>query len=312
MHLEVMRRFYLLLLWVGLLPSLFGAEFKLLNGDKLIGEPAGVSEDGLVVRLDVGGFSPRVGWGKLTQETLKQLMENPQAKPFVEPFIEVPVEIKQKERAKKKEIIVKEVPHVDRPAGTGGFVSMLFKPPAIVIVLLLYVANIYAGIEIARFKGRPLAIVGAVCAFLPILGPLIFLATPGFGPGGEYQEATAPPDNSQLGAPDVQKAAGAGGGGLGLAGGHAKKPEAGGADPLFTRADSTFDRRFFETKFTPFFRLVPSEDKVLFVKTAKGEFQAKRISRISMNEMHLQLAKGNTEVPVPFGEILEAQVRART
>jgi hypothetical protein len=310
MHLEVMRRFYLLVLLGGMLQSLFGAEFKLLNGDVLIGEPAGITEDGLVVRLDVGGFSARVGWGKLTQETLKQLSENPQAKPFVEPFIDIPVEIKQKERAKKKEIIVKEVPHVDRPAVKGGFVAMLFKPPAIVIVLLLYVANIYAGVEIARFKGRPLAIVGAVCAFLPILGPLIFLATPGFGPGGEHHEV-APPDNSQVGAPDVQKTAGAAGG-LGLAGGHAKKPDAGGSDPLFTRADSTFDRRFFETKFTPFFRMVPSEDKVLFVKTAKGEFQAKRISRISMNEMHLQLAKGGAEVPVPFGEVLEAQVRAKS
>lgn len=311
MHLEVMRRFYLLLLLAGLLPSLFGAEFKLLNGDILIGEPAGITEDGLVVRLDVGGFSPRVGWGKLTQETLKQLNENPQAKPFVEPFIEIPVEIKQKERAKKKEIIVKEVPHVERPVATGAFVSTLFKPPAIVIVLLLYIANIYAGVEIARFKGRPLAIVGAVCAFLPVLGPLIFLATPGFGPGGDHHEHVAAPDNSQQGAPDVQKGAGAASG-LGLAGGHAKKPDTGGPDPLFTRADSTFDRRFFETKFTPFFRMVPSEDKVLYVKTAKGEFQAKRISRISMNEMHLQLAKGNTEVPVPFGEVLEAQVRAKT
>src|SRR4051812_35662404 len=96
MHLEVMRRFYLLLLLIGMGPSLFGAEFKLLNGDILTGEPAALTEDGLVVRLDVGGFSPRVGWGKLSQETLKQLAENPQAKPFVEPFIEVPVEIKQK------------------------------------------------------------------------------------------------------------------------------------------------------------------------------------------------------------------------
>src|SRR6185312_4150606 len=96
MHLEVMRRFYLTLFLIGMLPSLFGAEFKLLNGDVITGEPAALTEDGLVVRLDIGGFSPRVGWGKLTQETLKQLMENPQAKPFVEPFIEIPVEIKQK------------------------------------------------------------------------------------------------------------------------------------------------------------------------------------------------------------------------
>jgi len=298
-----------MLLLIGMLQSLLGAEFKLLNGDILIGEPAAVSEDGLVVRLDIGGFSQRVGWGKLTQETLKQLANNPQAKKFVEPFIEVPVEIKQKERARKKEIILKEAPHVDQAPKGGSFIGALFKPPAIIIMLLLYAANIYAGIEIARFKGRPVAIVGAISAFVPLLGPLIFLAAPGFGPVSESQESSAGPDTSQIGAPEVKGTQGSSS--LGLAAAHAKKVDTTG-DQLYTRTDSTFDRRFFETKFTPFFRLVPAEDKVLFVKTAKGEFLAKRITRVSMHEMHLQLARGSTEVPVPFGEILEAQVRSKT
>ncbi len=304
-----MRRFYLTVLFIGMLPSLLGAEFKLLNGDILTGEAAGVSEDGLVVRLDVGGFSPRVGWGKLTQESLKQLAENPQAKKFVEPFIEVPVEIKQKERARKKEIVVKDPPHVDQVPKGGSFIAALFKPPAIIIMLLLYAANIYAGIEIARYKGRPVAIVGAISALVPLLGPLIFLAAPGFGPVNEVQEGVATgPDTTHVGAPEVKGTQGSSS--LGLAAAHAKKGD-GTGDQLYTRADSTFDRRFFETKFTPFFRLVPAEDKVLFVKTAKAEFVAKRISRISMNEMHLQLLRGANEVAVPFGEILEAQVRPK-
>src|SRR5690349_24900662 len=92
--------------------SVFGAEFHLNNGDVLRGEAASFNDDGLVVRLDVGGFSPRTPWGKFTQETLKLLDQNPQAKPFVEPYIEIPIEVKEKAKEKKKEIIVKDPPRV--------------------------------------------------------------------------------------------------------------------------------------------------------------------------------------------------------
>src|SRR5689334_3055992 len=73
----------------------FGAEFRLNNGDVLKGEAASFNDDGLVVRLDIGGFSPRIAWGKLTQETLKQLAPNPQATEFVDPYIEIPPEVKE-------------------------------------------------------------------------------------------------------------------------------------------------------------------------------------------------------------------------
>jgi hypothetical protein len=81
---------------------------------------------------------------------------------------------------------------------------------------------------------------------------------------------------------------------------------------VYNRSNTTFDRRFFETKFTGFFRVVPAEnekDLVLVVKAAKSEYIARRISRISMGEMHLQLQRGGTEVSVPFGEIMEVSVR---
>jgi hypothetical protein len=79
---------------------------------------------------------------------------------------------------------------------------------------------------------------------------------------------------------------------------------------VFKRTEVTMDRRFFETKFAGFFRMVPENpDMVLAVRTAKQEYVARRISRISSNEVHLQLLRGNTEVGVPFGEISEVQVR---
>ena len=60
--------------------------------------------------------------------------------------------------------------------------------------------------------------------------------------------------------------------------------------------------------------MIPSEtekDLVLVVKAVRGEYVGKRISRISMNEMHMQLQSGNAsaEVMVPFVEIQSVQIR---
>ena len=82
----------------------------------------------------------------------------------------------------------------------------------------------------------------------------------------------------------------------------------------YTRGEFTFNRRFFETKFPGFFRMVPSEaekDLVIVIKAVRGEYVGKRISRISMNEMHLQLQSGNAsaEVMLPFVEIQSVQIR---
>src|SRR5262245_10196385 len=82
------------------------ADFKLINGDVSKGAASSFNDNGVIIRLQLGGFSQRIGYGKFTQETLRDLAQNPQAKKFVDPFIEVPEEVKaQKEKAKKKEIV---------------------------------------------------------------------------------------------------------------------------------------------------------------------------------------------------------------
>jgi len=74
-------------------------EFKLANGNILRGELASADEDGLVVKLDVGGFSKREPWINFSQETLKELARNPKVASLVEPFIELePEQIKARER----------------------------------------------------------------------------------------------------------------------------------------------------------------------------------------------------------------------
>ena len=103
---------------------------------------------------------------------------------------------------------------------------------------------------------------------------------------------------------------------LGLAGtgGPAGKAAANPAySQVYNRSNTTFDRRFFETKFTGFFRVVPADpekDLVIVIKTPKQEMLATRVSRISASEIHLQLQRG-TEASVGFGEITEVSVRPK-
>jgi hypothetical protein len=264
----------------------------------------------MIVRLEIGGYSPRIGWSKLTQETLQELTKNPEAAKFVEPFIDTPPAPKEKEK-KKKDIVVKPVPRVEKPE-KPGLLAAIATPAGIGIFLVLFLGNLYAAYTIALFRNRSPALVIGVSALLPFIGPLLFLTMP------PAAEAEMIPE----GVPEPAVAAAAGKSttgslakapmptGLSLA---AEEKAAAGADKgpqTYKRGEFTFNRRFIETKFTGFFRVVPSDpDSVLVVRTAKAEHVAKRISRITSNEVHLQLIKGGTEVSVPFNEITEMQVR---
>src|SRR5437899_8712910 len=98
-------------------------EFKMANGNVLRGEVASPDEDGLVVKLDVGGFSKREPWINFSQETLKELAKDPKIAPLVEPFIELePEQIKARER--QKEIVVKPVSNrMERSPTRPGLVA---------------------------------------------------------------------------------------------------------------------------------------------------------------------------------------------
>ena len=75
-----------------------------------------------------------------------------------------------------------------------------------------------------------------------------------------------------------------------------------------------FNRRFFETKFSGFFGVIrrdSEKDMVILIKSARGEYIAERISRISANDLHAQVRKGHAseEVMIPFTEIQEVQLK---
>jgi hypothetical protein len=48
---------------------------------------------------------------------------------------------------------------------------------------------------------------------------------------------------------------------------------------------------------------------LLIFKTVKQEYIGRRISRISMSDLHLQLQSNNQEVPISFAEITSVQIR---
>lgn len=317
-----MRRFQTL--WCVVLSGLlsigasWAGEFKLANGSVIRGEPASADEDGLVVKLDVGGFSKREAWINFSQETLKELAKDPKVAALVEPFIELePEQIKQQDKA--KEIVVKEVPNrMERPEHKPNLLAAFVSPLGLTIVVVLLLANIYAGYEVALYRQQPIALVCGISALLPLLGPIIFLCLPARAPhAAEAAPPAAPESVSPMGggkrttshvpgAPPMPAS-----GGLSLAAAKDEGGEGITVPQTFNRGEFTFNRRFFETKFPGFFRVVPSEaekDLVLAIKAVRNEYVCKRISRISSNEMHVQVLNGG-EVQVTFAEITSITIR---
>lgn len=299
----------------GVIPSGPVNEFKLTNGDVVRGDLTSPNDEGFVVKMKVGGFSDRVPWARVSQETLKKLVNKPDLTALVAPFIEIPPEVKMAMIPKKKEFHPKPVTRIELPSKEGGLIATATMPFNLALLALAYAANVFIGYSIGEYRNRPGVMTGAVSAVLPVLGPLLFLALPErvdhASPASSEADPSAQPaggSHMATGAPSTQTT-------LSMsAKGHEKVSATGVAEPaVYNRGETTFNRRFFETKFPGFFRVVPSEaekDFVVVIKTGKAEHIAKRIARISATEIHIQLAQtGGKEVSVTFMEISQVQLR---
>jgi hypothetical protein len=296
-----------------------GAEtFQLLDGKTISGEilPTGANEQGVQIKVGEGQYE-KVPWTNFSQPDLKKFQSIPRLASFVEPYIETTTE----ERIKKTEVVIKPPPKLERGPSPSFFGALFSSALGWFLMLILYAAIIYAGYEVAIFRAQPTALVMGLSA-IPFLGffvPIIFLAMPTrVQPGGEQPLETAPEAAVAAGAtPDtvnpmqmegVQHPTA-----LHLA--HTEKPKSNlPATTTFQRGQFTFNRRFFETKFPGFFGVVRREadrDMVLLIKAARGEYIAERISRITGNEAHIEVRKGDAsaEVMVPFQEIKEIQLK---
>jgi hypothetical protein len=310
---------------VWLAQAAYAEEFKLVTGDTITGEVlSGAAND---VQLKVGdGQYKRIPWANFSQEDLKKFARMPKLTAFVEPFIE----ITQEEKIKKTEVNIKQPVRLELPPHQSLIGAMFSSGLGLFVMLVLYAANVYAGYEVAIFRGRPVALVCGVSAVLPFAGPIIFLSMPTKMAPAEQPWEPAPPAAAEAGGADAVNPMQAEGaehpGALRIAkegAGDAANPgefqggEEKAAVPktvVYQRGQFTFNRRFFETKFPGFFGVVrrdAEKDLVLVIKSSRGEYIAQRISRIAANDLHLLVQRGHAseEIMVPFVEVQEIRLK---
>ena len=290
--------------------------FELTDKSTVNGQPAYPDKNGIIIKGDDGKLSDRVPWTNFTQTALKKLSELPAAKPFVEPLLE-PDDEPSKQPA--PEITLKPVPRLPRPSPRAGLGTIFASPLSATLIFVLYLANIYAGYEVSIFRNQPSGLVCGVAAVAPVIGPIIFLSLP--TRIARTAEELADPDAAQ------EEFVHAGeGAGVEQPGGvhsetHAAAPHAAAAGAprhppatVYQRGQTTFNRRFFETKLSGFLRVVPSEaekDMVVHIRSLRGEHTGHRLSKVLPNELYLQIHKGgaSSDVVIPYSEIQEVQIR---
>jgi len=303
--------------------------YKLADGTEIDGEPISLTEDGVVFKQSDDTVLQRLSFDKLTPEAWRALYaqaKTPRDRALLQPLIDnIPAET-----AKLKELVVKPVETPERPTQHVGLFAIFGSSVGWMIVLVLYGANIFAAYEIAKYRGQPISMVCGLAAvpFFGVLSPMIFIAMPSKAPPPEMQE-TAPPAPAEEGAPVAAEpaayasraAAAPSRAPIAMPGAEAAPvPEASPpAAPLpgaivFSRGEYTFNRRFFETKFPGFFRAIRAEaekDLVLMLKTSRGDFVGRRITRITPNELYLQIFNNDVTADemIPFIEVMEVQIR---
>ena len=323
---------------VGLALSGNAAEtYSLADGSTLTGDILTFTDSGIKFRLGDGKYSDQMPWTQFSQEGLKQLAQNPKIRPLVEPFIELPPV--KKEHASDN-IKVQEVSRLERPAPQSLIGALASSSVGCFLLVLIYLANLYASFEVSVCRNRPLPVVMGVAAVLPVLGPAIFYLLPTLyaaepatsAPVAEGQSATDPGAAGATTAPATPGSPG-----------DSASPTAAGAPPpavsqefasiqvqvtqvaaaaepvvlqTYKRGQFTFNRRFMESKFSGFFQPVrsPADQKLdFFVKLPQGTYLLQRITNIGMNDFKFEVLQDGQpqEMLVPFGDIQEITLKSK-
>jgi len=290
-----------------------GDTFTLTDGTTLEGEIVSGTERGMIIRLPDGKYSDRVAWDRLTQESLKKVQANPKFARFAADYI-LEEEPEQKKPAKPP-ITVTPPERLPRPAAPALLGGLLGSGLGLAVVLLLYAANLWAAYEVSVFRAQPIWLVCGVAAVLPLLGQVLFLALP---TRLRAEEAAAAAEAGAEAAAGAAEGAHKIGSGLKVAYAAPETADAAAqaAVTVFKRGEFMFNRRFFETRFPNFFGMIRRDKDrhlVLLIKTSRGEFTANRITRITANDMHVEVLRGGKgeEVSISFVEVQEVRLQPR-
>ena len=313
--------------------QLAGDGISLTNGDILNGEVADVDQNGIVVRVKIGGFARRANWMQLTQESLKKIKRLGETDPkrygvrikgqwvgadqFAEPFIE-PDESEMERNLPPgpvRGLVEPEVPSSVQVTskmaayGSGGGIGLL---------VAIAIGSMVAGLGVAAFRESNALLAAGVSLVLPVVGPILILVKPKV----EYEDDEEDEyEYEEAEAPEGATMTDTGGGAVAGMLPEAKKmsfaqagPKQSGLKPqTWTRGDTRFDRSFFQNNFPNYFKVVlgaAERDMVLAIKTGKREYVGQRIRRISGTDIHMELLNGK-EQKISFSEIGTVDLRAK-
>lgn len=296
-------------------------QLTLNNGRVIRGEinRQTIDENGIVVQLTSGGFSRRYHWSELDQPTLKSLRSA--ARTATEPLSRADLYILKERNPRPQFQLSNPSTRVARVEDAPNLLAAIFQTPIGWMFLgLIYISSLYAGREVARFKGHHPALVMGCSAVIPLFSPLVFLFIPpeSDAPAEEewddevYEEEDAgepvvaeTPAPSRVGEPEGSAA------GLSLTSSVEAESSAQGIH--LHHKEVEFSRNLIEKELSSFFRIVPTtgdRDLVLEIKTAKTTFVASRISRISATDMHVRLVSNSSqEIPIKIKELVEIRAR---
>ena len=326
-----MRKFLVFFsLWLGLTAGALAAEtLTLADGTTVSGDIVKSDDNGVMVHTSEDAYT-NLPWAQFTQDSLRQLAQTPKYRGYVEPFIEPTAA----ERPAKPEIKVNAVNRMELPAHPSLIGGMFESSLGLFILLVVYATNLYAAFEVAVVRGKPIPLVVAVAAVLPVVGPVIFLCQPTksdaaeeAGPSEPAANGGAPsaaasaaapaaggrpqssPAASPAGAAPASVPSSAASGDIQVVPTWQTEPEVKKPEPqVFARGKFTLNRRFIETRFAPFVGEPKGEAKTfsMQIKTAKDTLAVESIKQIAPLEAILETPNG--QVTVPYTDILEIKL----
>lgn len=267
--------FLLSLCWLVATFAVRAETLTLSNGTSFTGDILKFDGSGLMLRLPDNTYT-NLTWGEFSQDSLKQLSQNPKIAPLASPFLDPTAPAHPAKSAVK----IKDVERLAKPAHPSLILGLLTSPVGLFVLLVIYVANLFAAYEVSLIRARPAGQVMGVAAVLPVIAPVVFLWMPikleAPAEAAPAEAVTAPSgviQNPYAEVPIVEAT---------------HKPEEKRSEPqIFARGKFTFNKRFVETKFADFIGTTKGEANnfAMEVKTAKGVFAIERIMQVSPTEV---------------------------